>query len=96
MNFNILFSLTLALLVVSPNAYAVDPSICNFSRKRRGSCKRNGSLKSCEFKDDYDANTIRCRNENRISFYDNGSLRIVHTLYANHDPREFVRSYPES
>ena len=73
MNFiNILFSLCLASLVVSSHVYAVDPSICNSSVNVV--VHENGSLKSCELKDDYDANNIRCRNENRISFYDNGSL----------------------
>jgi hypothetical protein len=72
MNFNILFSLSLALVVVSSNAYAVDPSICNSGVNVV--VHENGSLKSCQLKDDYDANSIRCRNENRISFYDNGSL----------------------
>ena len=73
MNFkNILFFLSLASLVVGSNVYAVDPSICNSSANVV--VHENGSLKSCELKDDYDANNIQCRNENRISFYDNGSL----------------------
>ena len=72
MNFNILFFLSLALLVGSTTAYAVDPSICNSSANVV--VHENGSLKSCELKDDYEANGIRCRNENGISFYDNGSL----------------------
>jgi len=68
----ILFFLCVASLVVSSHVYAVDPSICNSSVNVV--VHENGSLKSCELKDDYDANNIRCRNENRISFYDNGSL----------------------
>lgn len=69
---NILFFLSLASAVVISNVYAVDPSICNSGVNVV--VHDNGSLKSCELKDDYDANNIRCRNENRISFYNNGSL----------------------
>ena len=72
MNFKIiLFVLSLALVVVSFNAYAVDPSIC-----RSGVnvvLHDNGSLRSCELKDDYEANNIRC-NKGSVSFYNNGSL----------------------
>jgi hypothetical protein len=73
MNFKkILFYLSLASAVVSLNAYAVDPSICNSGAEVV--VHDGGSLKSCELKDDYEANNIQCRNENPVSFYDNGSL----------------------
>jgi len=69
---NILFFLSLALVVVSFNVYAVDPPICNSGVNVV--VHENGSLRSCELKDDYEANNIRCRNGNRISFYDNGNI----------------------
>jgi len=72
MNFkSILFLLSLALVVVSFNVYAVDSSICNPGVNVV--VHNNGSLKSCELKDDYDVNNIRCK-KGRASFYDNGSL----------------------
>ena len=72
MNFkNILFFLSLALAVVSFDVYAVDPSICNPGAKII--LHDNGSLKSCDLKDDYKANNIPC-NKGRVSFYDNGVL----------------------
>jgi len=69
---NILFFLSLALVLVSFNVSAVDPSVCNSGANVV--LHNNGSLKSCELKDDYEANNIRCRNGNRISFYDNGNI----------------------
>ena len=68
---NILFFLSLALIVVSFDVYAVDPSICNPGVNV--ALHNNGSLKSCDLKDDYEANNIRC-NKGLASFYDNGAL----------------------
>ena len=66
-----LFFLSLVLLFGS-HAHAVDSSICNPGVKVE--VHDNGSLRSCDLKEDYEANGIRCRNENRITFYDNGNL----------------------
>jgi hypothetical protein len=72
MNFkNILLLLSLALVVVSFNAYAVDPSICKSGVNVV--LHDNGSLRSCELKDDYEANNIRC-NKGSVSFYNNNNL----------------------
>ena len=64
--------LSLALVVVSFNVYAVDPSIC--SSGENVALHPNGSLKSCELKDDYEVNNIQCNNRSRVSFYDDGNL----------------------
>jgi len=73
MNFrNSLFFLSLALVLVSFNVSALDPSICNSGANVV--LHNNGSLKSCELKDDYEANRIRCSKAGRVSFYDNGNL----------------------
>ena len=73
MNFrNSLFFLSLALVLVSFNVSALDPSICNSGANVV--LHNNGSLKSCELKDDYEANSIRCSKAGRVSFYDNGNL----------------------
>jgi hypothetical protein len=72
MNFKmILFFLSLALVAVSFNVYAVDPSICKSGVNVI--LHDNGSLRSCELKDDYETNNIRC-NKGSASFYDNGNL----------------------
>ena len=72
MNFkNILFFVSLTLVAVSFNVYAADPSMCNSGVNVV--LHDNGSLKSCELKDDFEANNIRC-NKGRVSFYDNGNL----------------------
>ncbi|MBP1749966.1 MAG: hypothetical protein H6Q52_2505 [Deltaproteobacteria bacterium] len=72
MNFKmILLFLSLALVAGSFNAYAVDPSICKSGVNV--ALHGNGSLKSCELKDGYEANSIRC-NQGSASFYDNGNL----------------------
>ena len=73
MNFrNSLFFLSLALVLVSFNVSALDPSICNSGANVV--LHNNGSLKSCELKDDYEAYNIRCSKAGRVSFYDNGNL----------------------
>ena len=64
--------LSVALVTVSFNVYAADPSIC--SSGEAVVLHNNESLRSCELKDDYDANNIRCSNRSRVSFYDNGNL----------------------
>lgn len=68
---NILLFLCLALVVVSFDVYAVDASICNPGVNV--ALHNNGSLKSCDLKDDYEANNIRC-NKGFATFYDNGAL----------------------
>ena len=71
-----LFFLSLALMfiliLVIANVYAADKSICHSGAAVV--LHHNGSLKSCQLKDDYDANNIRCKNGGSISFYTNGKL----------------------
>jgi antitoxin component YwqK of YwqJK toxin-antitoxin module len=62
--FSLSLALALILLLVIFNVYAADQSICN----------PGGLLKSCQLKDDYDANNIRCKNGGSVSFYSNGKL----------------------
>jgi antitoxin component YwqK of YwqJK toxin-antitoxin module len=62
----------LASVLVGLNIYAADQSICNFGANVV--LHDNGSLKSCQLKDDYDANKIRCKSGGSISFYSNGKL----------------------
>ena len=60
-------ALTLALVLADFNVYAADQSICNSGTDVV--LHNNGSLKSCQLKDDYDANNIRCKNGGSVSFY---------------------------
>ena len=72
MNFkNILFFLSLAIALTSFNVYAIDQSIC--IPGANVALHNNGSLKSCELKDNYESNDIRC-SKGRVSFYPNGNL----------------------
>ena len=64
--------LTVTLLLASFNVYAVDQSICHSGANVV--LYNKGSLKSCQLKDDYVANNIRCKNDGPVSFYDNGNL----------------------
>jgi hypothetical protein len=64
--------LTLTLLLASFNVYAVDQSICHSGTNVV--LYNKGSLKSCQLKDDYVANNIRCKNDGPVSFYSNGNL----------------------
>ena len=72
-------ALTLALVLADFNVYAADQSICNSGTDVV--LHNNGSLKSCQLKDDYDANNIRCKNGGSVSFYNNGKLESC-VLYA--------------
>jgi hypothetical protein len=65
-------SLVLTIILTSFNVYAIDQSICNPGTKVE--LYNNGSLKGCQLKNDYDANSIRCRNDGPVSFYENGNL----------------------
>ena len=65
-------SLALTFAFVIFNVFAADQSICNPGANFV--LHQNGSLKSCQLKDDYDANNIRCKNGGAISFYSNGKL----------------------
>jgi hypothetical protein len=64
--------LALTLLLPSFNVYAVDQSICHSGANVV--LYKNGSVKSCQLKDDYVANNIRCKNDGPVSFYSNGNL----------------------
>ena len=68
----ILSFLSLALVLLSFNVYAFDQSICHSGANVV--LHNNGSLKSCQLKDDYVANNIRCKKDGPVSFYDNGNL----------------------
>lgn len=65
-----LFSLSLAIILIFIlvifNVYAADQSICNSGSNVV--LHDNGSLKSCQLKDDYDANNVTCNNAGPISF----------------------------
>jgi hypothetical protein len=79
MNFkNILFFLCFALVVVSFNVYAVDSSICNSGVSVV--VHDNGSLKSCDLKDDYDANNIRCSIKVVLAFITTATWNLVSSL----------------
>ena len=68
-----LFFLSLALtLLTSFNVYAVDQSICQSGANVL--LYNEGSLKSCQLKNDYVANNIRCKNDSPVCFYTSGSL----------------------
>jgi antitoxin component YwqK of YwqJK toxin-antitoxin module len=62
----------LASVIVGLNIYAADKSICNSGADVL--LYHNGSVKSCQLKDNYDANNITCKNGGSISFYSNGNL----------------------
>jgi hypothetical protein len=70
--FSLSLALALILLVVIFNVYAADQSICNSGANVV--LHNVGSLKSCQLKDDYDANNIRCKNGGSVSFYSDGNL----------------------
>lgn len=65
-------SLLLASLLVSFNVSAADQSICD--PDANVALYDNGSLESCQLKDNYDVNNITCKNGGAISFYENGKL----------------------
>jgi antitoxin component YwqK of YwqJK toxin-antitoxin module len=65
-------SLALAIILAGFNVYAADQSICNSDAKV--ALHNNGSLKSCQLKDDYAANNVQCKNGRPVSFYSNGNL----------------------
>ena len=65
-------ALPLILILFVFNVYAADQSICNSGTNVV--LHNNGSLKTCQLKDDYDANNIRCKNGGSVSFYSNGKL----------------------
>ena len=65
-------SLALILILVIFNVDAADQSICNSGADVI--LHHNGSVKSCQLKDNYDANNITCKNGGSICFYSNGKL----------------------
>jgi hypothetical protein len=91
--------LGLALLVVLGfNAYAVDTSVCKSGVNVV--LHDNGALRSCELKDDYEANNVRC-NKGSVSFYNNGNLEScmlsrATTIGENRcDPVGLISFYPD-
>jgi hypothetical protein len=69
---SLILASVLVSILVGLNIYAADQSICNPGAKVV--LHDNGSLKSCQLKDDYDVNNIRCKNGGTASFYQNGKL----------------------
>jgi len=69
---SLILASVLASILVGLNIFAADQSICNPGANVI--LHDNGSLKSCQLKDDYDANNIRCKNGGSVSFYSNGKL----------------------
>jgi hypothetical protein len=68
----VLLFLSFASAVVSLNVYSVDQSVC--SSGGNVALHDNGSLRTCELKDNYEANGIRCISRSRAVFCDNGNL----------------------
>ena len=68
----IFLSLALASVLASFTVYAADQSICHSGATVL--LYDNGSLKSCQLEQDYEANGIQCKRNNDISFYNNGNL----------------------
>jgi hypothetical protein len=75
----VLPGLALTLVLASFNVYAVDQSICHSGANVV--LHNNGLLKSCQFKNDYDANNIRCKSDGPVNFYNIGNLESC-VLYA--------------
>ena len=69
---SLILASVLASILVGLNIFAAYQSICNPGANVI--LNDNGSLKSCQLKDDYDANNIRCKNGGSVSFYSNGKL----------------------
>jgi hypothetical protein len=72
--------LVLTFVLVGLNASAVDQSICHTGTNVV--LHNNGSLKSCQLNNYYDANNIRCKSDGPVSFYYNGNLESC-VLYAS-------------
>jgi antitoxin component YwqK of YwqJK toxin-antitoxin module len=64
--------LVITSVLVSFNVYAAKQSICN--PNTNVVLHDDGSLKSCQLKDNYDVNNSTCKNGGPISFYSNGEL----------------------
>jgi len=65
-------SLVLTFLLAGFNAFAADQSICHSGTKIL--LYSDGSLQTCQLKDDYDVNSIQCKRNAPVHFYNNGSL----------------------
>lgn len=72
-------NLVLTFLLAGFNVFAADQTICNTGTNVV--LHNNGSLKSCQLKDNYDVNNITCKNGGTVSFYSNGKLESC-VLYA--------------
>ncbi|PKN87708.1 MAG: hypothetical protein CVU51_05180 [Deltaproteobacteria bacterium HGW-Deltaproteobacteria-1] len=64
--------LVLIFLFTGFSVLAADQSICHPGEKIL--LYDNGSLQTCQLKNDYDVNSIQCKNNTPINFYNNGSL----------------------
>ncbi|MGA2332206.1 MAG: hypothetical protein ABSG75_10625 [Syntrophales bacterium] len=65
-------SLAITIVLAGFTVYAADQAICN--SEATVVFHKNGSVKACQLKDDYNENDIRCKNESTITFYSNGNL----------------------
>lgn len=65
-------SLAVATVLAGYTVYAADQTICNF--EATVVFHKNGSVKACQLKEDFNENGVRCKNEGTITFYSNGSL----------------------
>lgn len=70
----LLFIQSLALTVVLSgfNVFTADQSICHSGAKVL--LYNDGTLQTCQLKNDYDINSIKCKANAQINFYSNGSL----------------------
>ncbi len=74
-----LFVQSLLLVLIGFNVFAADQSICD--PNTNVVLYNNGSLESCQLKDNFDINNITCKKGAIIRFYENGKLESC-VLYA--------------
>ena len=70
--FKVVFGVLILIVFSVIQANAIDQSICYSGANVV--IHPNGSLKSCDLKDDFPFGEIKCKSRNRASFYDNGQL----------------------
>jgi hypothetical protein len=65
-------SLVLTFLLAGFTVFAADQSICHSGGKIL--LYNNGSLQTCQLKNDYNVNSIQCKGNASINFYNNDAL----------------------
>jgi hypothetical protein len=70
--FKILFGVLILLVFGVIEASAINQTICYPGAKVV--LYPNGSLKSCDLKDDFNLDEIKCKSQTSVSFYDNGQI----------------------